>query len=89
MVQVVYQVFLIKSLQKHLILTPIIILSIFFWSRNTLDILVELPQKILPYLNSEWDYEQYAVLIASVPNRWDNLLITKQTVPNLQSRKSV
>jgi len=45
--------------------------------------LVKFTQKIKPYLNSEWEFKQYAVLIASIPNRWDNLLISQQAVHNL------
>jgi hypothetical protein len=74
--------FLNKPLEEHLRLTPIIIL-ILFWNKNTLDILVKFTQKIKPYLNSEWEFEQYAVLIALIPNRWYNLLISKQAVHNL------
>jgi hypothetical protein len=44
------------SLQEHLILTSIIILFILFCCRNSLVILVELPQQIIPYLFSEWKY---------------------------------
>jgi len=77
------------SLQEHLVLISIIIFSSFFCCINTLVVLVELHHQTIPYLISECKYEQYVVFIASVPNTWGNLLITKQAVPNLRRRKSV
>jgi hypothetical protein len=41
--------FLNSSLQDTLVLTPAIILMIFFWMINTLLLSVEFPQKIIPH----------------------------------------
>jgi uncharacterized membrane protein len=46
--------FLNSFLQETLLLTPAIILMIFFWMINTLLLSVEFPQKITPYDMTEW-----------------------------------
>jgi len=42
-----------EALQERLEPTPIFVPIMLFWSRNTLGILLEFPQKIIPYLISE------------------------------------
>jgi hypothetical protein len=46
--------FLNISLQDTVLLTPAIILMIFFWIINTLQLSVEFPQKITPHDMMEW-----------------------------------
>ena len=57
LVQVEYQVSWINLCKNISNLLPSLFLSSFFWSRSNLGVLLEVPQKIIPYLISEWKYE--------------------------------
>jgi len=50
---VTYQISQTKPLHEPLGPPPIIILIILFWNIKTLPVLVEVPQTIIPYLNSD------------------------------------
>ena len=75
--------FLNIFLHELLAPTSYIILIILFCNVDTQNILVEFPEKIIPYFITEWKYAKHNTLRTSILSLWNNPLTVKHAVLNL------